>query len=85
MNMMLDPELQLWLLKKAFPKTKKNQAVTDNIPIEFFEMYESEIRQMMKYHKLKTIYRGSRISNNCKGQPSMTKRCDATSVLLYRK
>jgi hypothetical protein len=41
----------------------------------------------MRKSNLKAIYRGPRISNTTSNGnlPSMTRRRDATSVLLYRK
>jgi hypothetical protein len=80
--------ITLEFLKAAFPKVRANQALTGNIPIEWFDTNEGSIRETMKQHGLKAIYRGPRLSNKISygfGQPSMTRRCDADSVLLYRK
>ena len=78
--------MKLETLRTAFPKTRPNAAVTGNIPMDYFEMNETAIRSAMREEGLKAIYRGPRISNNCTCTAfSMTRRCDATSVLLYRK
>lgn len=71
-------------LKTMFPKVRKNQAVTGNIPIAYFEKNEKEIRREMQYQGFKAIYRGPRISN-MGFLKTHTVRFDATSVLLYRK
>lgn len=67
-----------------FPKVRDNMAVTGNIPIQYFEKNEAEIRREMRYQGLKAIYRGPRISNQGFSK-THTVRFDATSVLLYRK
>ncbi len=75
----------LTLLKTLFPRSGTNRAVTGRIPIDFFEQNEAEIRKVMRENSLRAIYRGPRISNNCRDVPSMTRRCDAEAVLLYRR
>ena len=75
-------------LKLAYPKVRNNQAVTGNIPMAEFEANESMFRKVMKANGLKVIYRGGRVSNATgikHFKATMTRRCDATSVLLYRK
>jgi hypothetical protein len=74
-------------LKTLFPVSNKNNSSTGRIPMEYFEANEKEIRAIMREHKLKSIYRGPRITNRRSnyGQPTMTRRCDATAVLLYRR
>ena len=71
-------------LLTMFPKVRNNQAVTGNIPIQYFEACEKEIRREMKYQGLRAFYRGPRVSNNG-SQKTHTVRFDAESVLLYRK
>lgn len=73
-------------LKLAYPKVRNNQAVTGNIPMAEFEANESMFREVMKANGLKVVYRGSRITNRMSNiMSTITMRCDATSVLLYRK
>lgn len=76
------------ILKAMFPREGGNCARTGRIPMAFFEANESEIRAVMREHKLRAIYRGPRVSNQVKYKfsvPSMTRRCDATHVMLYMK
>lgn len=75
----------LTLLKTLFPRSGNNCAVTGRIPISFFEQNEAEIRKVMRENSLRAIYRGPRISNNCRDVPSMTRRSDAEAVLLYHR
>ena len=78
----------LEILKALFPRSGNNCARTGRIPMEFFEQNEAEIRAVMREHKLRAIYRGPRLSNNVKYKfsvPSMTRRCDATHMMLYMK
>ena len=80
--------MKLNSLKVLFPKTRSNSAVTGNIDIKHFTDNEEMFRKVMRENNLKAIYRGPRISNNLKWSSSvasMTRRCDATSVLLYHK
>ncbi len=75
-------------LMRKFPRAGKNCAITGNIPIDFFTANEAEIRVGMRLNNLRAIYRGPRLSNNLaffSSKASMTRRCDATSVLLYNK
>lgn len=53
------------------------------IPMRDFNEREAEFRIIMRKEELRAIYRGPRVSNNCSGIPSMTRRCDATHVVLY--
>ena len=71
-------------LRQLFPKHKKNCALTGYIPMDFFNEFESHIRRAARAERAIVIYRGPRISNNCKGAPSNTMRCDATYAVLYR-
>lgn len=75
----------MYTLLSTFPKViGKNEAVTGNIPIDYFNENEEEIRREMRYQGLRAFYRGGRKSNDSH-YPTHTRRCDATSVLLYRK
>ncbi len=61
-------------------------AHTGYIPMKDFNENEEEFRVIMRYHNMRAIYRGPRVSNNCESRfaiPSMTRRCDATHVVLY--
>jgi len=71
-------------LRTMFPKTRKNAAITGNIPVAYFEENEKEIRKVIRAEGYRVMYRGPRVSNK-QSSFSMTCRCDATSVLLYRK
>ena len=76
------------ILRVAFPRKPGNCARTGYIPIDFFNQNEKEIRKMMKHENLRAIYRGPRLSNELyysTSIPSMTRRCDATHVVLYLK
>ena len=80
-------------LRKLFPRTEgqKNSAVTGLIPIELFNAMEASLRPVMREAGLRAMYRGPRPNSNSRHdvpwcarmQPSMTRRCDATGVLLY--
>ena len=74
-------------LVTQFPRNKKNASHVGRIPMSFFNDNEVAIRAVMRQHKLKAMYRGSRVSNNMTGinKASMTRRCDAKAVLLYNK
>ena len=74
-------------LKMMFPKIKGTNAVTGRIPMDFFEANEKAIRASMREHGYRAIYRGPRISNNNhrSNVPSMTRRCDATHVMIYHQ
>ena len=80
-------------LRKLFPRTEgqKNSSVTGLIPIELFDVMEDSLRPVMREAGLRAIYRGPRPNSNerhnvpwCAGQrPSMTRRREATGVLMY--
>lgn len=75
------------LMRETYPRTPatKHSAFCERIPIHMFEVSESALRKEMRAKGYKAIYRGPRISNRTRDIPSMTCRCDATHVLLYRK
>lgn len=89
--MLIDVPCTLEKLREMFPPKRPGSALVGRMSIEFFEKHEQEIREfVMRPHNLRAIYRGPRISNkrtvwNMAGRPSMTRRCDADAVLLYRK
>ncbi len=61
-------------------------ALTGYIPMRDFNENEAEFRAIMRPRGLRAIYRGPRVSNNCESRfaiPSMTRRCDATHVVIY--
>jgi hypothetical protein len=85
-----EPIMSLEALRAHFPKTRRNAALTGYIPMDFFEDNEDRIRQIFKDlpGSYRFIYRGPRISNKTTSyynKPSMTRRCDATHVLIYRR
>jgi len=76
------------LMRETYPRTTatKHSAFCERIPMHMFEIAESALRPEMQKRGYKAIYRGPRVSNdNSYGVPTMTRRCDATHVLLYRK
>lgn len=75
------------LLKTAFPRTKatKHSAFCERIPMVIFEVVEQELRKEMREKGYIARYRGPRVSNNVRFNPTTTMRCDATHVLLYKK
>jgi hypothetical protein len=75
------------LMRETYPRTPatKHSAFCERIPIKMFELAEPALRVEMRARGYKAIYRGPRVSNNTRDIPSMTRRCDATHVLLYRK
>jgi len=78
------------LLRSFFPKKRRNAALTGWIPMEFFENNEDIIRKIVKDlpGTYRYYYRGPRISNRLmspSNKPSMTRRCDATHVTIYRR
>lgn len=75
------------LMKETYPRTKatKHSAFCERIPIRMFEVVEQALRKEMREKGYRAIYRGPRVSNRTWDIPSMTRRCDATHVLLYRK
>ena len=74
------------LLRETYPRTKatKHSAFCERIPIRMFEVVEASLRVEMRQRGYRAIYRGPRVSNRTWDIPSMTRRCDATHVLLYR-
>jgi hypothetical protein len=74
------------LMRETYPRTKatKHSAFCERIPIRMFEIAEAALRVEMRARGYRAIYRGPRVSNNTWGAPTMTRRCDATHVLLYR-
>jgi hypothetical protein len=74
------------LMRETYPRTKntKHSAFCERIPIRMFEVAEAALRVEMRSKGYRAIYRGPRVSNNT-FYPTMTRRCDATHVLLYRK
>jgi len=74
------------LMRETYPRTKatKHSAFCERIPIRMFEIVEAALRVEMRQRGYRAIYRGPRVSNNTWDIPSMTMRCDATHVLLYR-
>jgi hypothetical protein len=74
------------LMRETYPRTKatKHRAFCERIPIAMFDLAEAALRPEMRKRGYRAIYRGPRVSNNTRGIPSMTCRCDATHVLLYR-
>jgi hypothetical protein len=82
-------------IRKLFPRAKgqKNAAVTGLIPIELFDAMEDSLRPLMREAGLRAMYRGPRPNYDSRHdvpwcarmQPSMTRRSDATGVLLYFK
>ena len=72
-------------LKQSFPRTGKNRAVTGDIPIDFFNKHEPEIRAAMKSElgRSRVEYRGGRRSNRTLGWFSHTVRGDADRVKIY--
>ena len=75
------------LMKETYPRTEntKHSAFCERIPIHMFDIAESALRPEMGAKGYRAIYRGPRVSNRTRDIPSMTRRCDATHVLLYRK
>jgi hypothetical protein len=75
------------LMAETYPRTKatKHSAFCERIPIKMFDLAESALRVEMRARGYRAIYRGPRMSNDTRDIPTMTRRCDATHVLLYRK
>jgi hypothetical protein len=75
------------LMRETYPRTKetKHSAFCERIPIAMFDLAEAALRPEMRKRGYRAMYRGPRVSNNSIGPGSMTRRCDATHVLLYRK
>lgn len=81
-------------LVTMFPRKGKNAAATGNIPIDYFDAHEAEIRAAMRLEAAKrgykswAAYRGARVSNGLgkrklQGIASHTRRCDAVAVKMY--
>jgi len=75
------------LMRETYPRTPatKHSAFCERIPIAVFNLAEAALRVEMRAKGYRAMYRGSRVSNDTFGPPTMTRRCDATHVLLYRK
>ena len=74
------------LMRETYPRTEntKHNAFCERIPIKMFELAEAALRVEMRAKGYRAMYRGPRVSN-LGWYPTMTRRCDATHVLLYRK
>ena len=74
------------LMAETYPRTRqtKHSAFCERIPMAMFEVAEAALRVEMRARGYRAIYRGPRVSNDTR-YPTMTCRCDATYVLLYRK
>lgn len=74
------------LMAETYPRTEntRHSAFCERIPIHMFDVAEAALRVEMRANGYRAIYRGPRVSNDTQ-YPSMTRRCDATHVLLYRK
>jgi len=72
------------LMRETYPRTTatKHSAFCERIPIAVFNLAEAALRVEMRAKGYRAMYRGSRVSNNTFGPPTMTRRCDATHVLL---
>ena len=72
-------------LFELFPRTAdtEHSAHCERIPIAVFESLEQDLRPIMRRRGLRAIYRGPRKHNHTIYRPSMTRRCDATHVLIY--
>lgn len=75
------------LMRETYPRTEntRHSAFCERIPMAMFEIVEAALRKEMRKRGYRAIYRGPRVSNNTRDIPTMTCRCDATHVLLYRK
>ena len=75
------------LMAETYPRTRntRHSAFCERIPIAMFELAEAALRKEMRAKGYRAIYRGPRVSNDTRDIPTMTRRCDATHVLLYRK
>ena len=73
------------LMRETYPRTAntRHSAFCERIPIAMFEIAEAALRVEMRARGYRAMYRGPRVSNDTR-TPSMTRRCDATHVLLYR-
>lgn len=64
---------------------KRLLAGKGRLTIQEFNVVEKLVRPYMRAKGLRCFYRGPRISNNCCGVPSMTRRCDAKFVVFGAK
>lgn len=65
----------------ARPKNYPYRAHTGWIPMDFFEEFETEIRAVMREHKMRVFYRGPRVNRDS----TMTERYNATHAVLYKR
>lgn len=74
------------LMAETYPRNEntRHNAFCERIPIHMFDVAEAALRVEMRANGYRAIYRGPRVSNDTR-YPTMTRRCDATHVLLYRK
>jgi hypothetical protein len=71
-------------LKALFPKTRRNASPTGVIPMYFFVANEAKIRAAAKEYfdcPIRVMFRGPRPFKDA----TMTRRADATGVLLYSR
>lgn len=67
-------------LQQQFPRESTTTAVTGQIPMDFVRAHIDEIREIVREHGLRRIYRGPRRDfTRC-----WTRRADARAMLLYR-
>ena len=64
----------------ARPKNYPYRAHTGWIPMDFFEEFETEIRDVMREHQMRVFYRGPRPYS----WSTSTPRADATHAVLYK-
>lgn len=86
--------LTLTQLQTQFPKTRRNYAKTGYIPIEIYNSNMESFRDIKRRYQLRAIFRGPRqekVFTDYTGKvtkrysDSMTRKADATHVVLYRK
>lgn len=70
--------MKLEALQSAFPNTRNNKALTDYIPIDYYNDHRRAIRNVIKEHNLQLYFRGTR--NNAS---LYTLKRDAHSIVLY--
>jgi hypothetical protein len=76
--------MQMSTLTALFPRSNKTRATTGLIPMSYFVANEVAIRAAAKEyfaHGYRAMFRGPRASASA----SMTRREDATGVLLYSR
>jgi hypothetical protein len=76
--------VKMQALKALFPKTRRNAAATSVIPMYFFVANEAKIRAAAKEYfdrPIRVVFRGPRPYKDA----TMTRRADATGVLLYMR